>query len=213
MRKVLIFFFLSTFFLVLHHFPPFAIACDGNDDVKAVERGFEGNFLVEIQAARDDIDHNPNEPLFEVFPRQRPNADKRKGRCERIGDGHARVGEGDEEIVNRRPRRQRYRRPKQGEAKRKMANRKFTPRFSLLVPRSSLPSSRPIPPTINRHREVVEFHSAVGVQPFFVIEHDTERLHRETDRPEPNRGAVFEDDVGQAENRREEVEPGEGHSL
>ena len=114
---------LSNLIFFFHHHPlPLAIARNGNHDVEAVERGFEGNFLVEIQAARDDIDDNPNKPLLQIFPRQRPNANEGKGGRERVGDGNARIGEGDEEKVERSPRNERENAPKQGEAQRKMAN-------------------------------------------------------------------------------------------
>ena len=66
--------------LFLHQLPPLEEAEDGDDDVKGVEAGLEGNILIEVENASDDIDSNPDEPLLEVLVCQSPDANKTQGR-------------------------------------------------------------------------------------------------------------------------------------
>ena len=83
----------------LHLSAPLAITQDGDDDIKRVEGGLEGDVLVEIENASDDIDDYPDEPLLEILARQGPDAHKAEGRSEAVGKGYARIGAGDEEGV------------------------------------------------------------------------------------------------------------------
>ena len=71
--------------LFFHQSLPLEVAEDGDDDVEAVEAGLEGNVLVEIEHAGDDIDGNPDEPLLQVFPCQRPDAYHAEGCRETVG--------------------------------------------------------------------------------------------------------------------------------
>ena len=71
--------------LFLHQLPPLEEAEDGDDDVKGVEAGFEGNILVEVEDAGDDIDGNPDEPLLEVLVCQSPDTDEAEGCGEAVG--------------------------------------------------------------------------------------------------------------------------------
>ena len=80
--------------LGFHHSAPAEVAEDGDDDVEAVERGFEGYVLVEVEHAGDDVHGNPHEPLFQVLMRQSPDADEGQGCCKGIGNGDGGVGEG-----------------------------------------------------------------------------------------------------------------------
>ena len=82
------------------HLPaPLAIAKDSNYDIKRIEGGLEGDDFVEIEDAGNYIYNNPDKPLFEILPRQGPDANKAEGRGEAVGDGHTRIGAGDEEEV------------------------------------------------------------------------------------------------------------------
>lgn len=62
--------------MLIHHFAPTKVAEDGDDDIKTIERSFEGDVLVEVKHASDNIHSNPHEPLFQVLMRQCPDADK-----------------------------------------------------------------------------------------------------------------------------------------
>ena len=66
--------------LFLHQLLPLEEAENGDDDVKGVEASLEGNILIEVEDASDDIDSNPDEPLLEVLVRQSPDANKTQGR-------------------------------------------------------------------------------------------------------------------------------------
>ena len=79
--------------LFLHQLLPLEKAEDGDDDVKGVEAGLEGNVFVEIEDAGDDIDGNPYEPLFEIFVGQSPDANKTQGRGKAVGQRHVAIGE------------------------------------------------------------------------------------------------------------------------
>ena len=84
----------------LHHASPLAIAKDGDDDIEGIERGLEGNVLVEVENRGDDVHNYPNEPLLEVLARQCPDADDGEGGGERIRHRHTRIGAGDEEEID-----------------------------------------------------------------------------------------------------------------
>ena len=79
--------------LFLHQLLPLEEAEDGDDDVKGVEAGLEGNVLVEVEDASDDIDSNPDEPLLKVLVCQSPNAHEAEGGCEAVGQGYVAVSE------------------------------------------------------------------------------------------------------------------------
>ena len=79
--------------LFLHQLLPLEEAENGDDDIKGVEAGFEGNVLVEVEDAGDDIDGNPDEPLLEVLVCQCPDTDEAEGCGEAVGQGHVAVGE------------------------------------------------------------------------------------------------------------------------
>ena len=66
--------------LFLHQLLPFEKTKDSDDDVKGIEAGLEGDILIEVEDAGDDIDGNPNEPLLEVLVCQSPDANKTQGR-------------------------------------------------------------------------------------------------------------------------------------
>ena len=87
--------FLGAKILIIYHFPPFQIAKNCNNNIKGVERGLERDVFVEIEYGGDDIDGNPNEPLFQVLMRQSPDADNAQGGGERVGQGDVGVGERD----------------------------------------------------------------------------------------------------------------------
>ena len=72
---------------------PLEEAENGDDDVKGVKAGLEGDILVEVEDAGDYIDSNPDEPLFKIFVRQSPNADEAEGCGETVGQGRVAVGE------------------------------------------------------------------------------------------------------------------------
>ena len=93
----------SLFGRRLHLSAPLAIAQDGDDDIKRVEGGLEGDVLVEIENASDDIDDYPDEPLLEILARLGPDAHKAEGRSEAVGKGYARIGAGDEKRVECSP--------------------------------------------------------------------------------------------------------------
>ncbi len=82
----------QSFVLFLHQLFPLEEAEDGDDDVKGVEAGLEGNILVEVEDAGDDIDGNPYEPLFEIFVGQSPDAYKAEGGCKAVGQRHVAIG-------------------------------------------------------------------------------------------------------------------------
>ena len=79
--------------LFLHQLLPLEKAEDGDDDVKGIETGLEGNVLVEVEDAGDEIDGNPYEPLLEVFVCQSPDANKTQGRGKAVGQRHVAIGE------------------------------------------------------------------------------------------------------------------------
>ena len=82
-----------------HHAAPLSIAEDGDDDIEGVEGGLEGDVLIEVEAAGDDVDDNPDEPLLQVLACQGPDAHEGERCGEGVGQGHTRVGAGDEERV------------------------------------------------------------------------------------------------------------------
>ena len=62
----------KLFSLFNHHFLPFEIPCNGNNDVQGIERSLEGDVLVEVKYAGDDVDGYPDEPLLEILTGQGP---------------------------------------------------------------------------------------------------------------------------------------------
>ena len=79
--------------LFLHQLLPLEEAENSDDDIKGVEAGLEGNILVEVEDASDDIDSNPDEPLLEVLVCQSPDANKTQGRGKAVGQRHVAIGE------------------------------------------------------------------------------------------------------------------------
>ena len=79
--------------LLLHQALPLEKTKDSDDDVKGIETGLEGNILIEVEDAGDDIDGNPYEPLLEVLVCQSPDTDEAEGCRKTVGQGHVAVGE------------------------------------------------------------------------------------------------------------------------
>ena len=77
----------------VHQPVPTEIAEDGDNHVKGIERSLEGNVFVEIESAGDDVNNNPDEPLFEIFACQGPDAHDTEGCGETVGNGNGGVGE------------------------------------------------------------------------------------------------------------------------
>ena len=64
-----------------------------------------------------------------------------------------------------------------------------------------------VPIAVNCHREVIKLHAAVGVKSFLVVQNDAESLHHESDKPHPNTGSIFKEDISQSEDCGDDVEP------
>ena len=79
--------------LLLHQALPLEKTKDSDDDVKGIETGLEGNILIEVEDAGDDIDGNPNEPLLEVLVCQSPDTDEAEGGGKTVGKRHITIGE------------------------------------------------------------------------------------------------------------------------
>ena len=73
-------------------FLPFEVSHDGDDDIEAVEGGFEGDAFDDVEVTTHGIDEDPEEPLLDVFAGQRPQADKAQGIGEAVEDRHVTVG-------------------------------------------------------------------------------------------------------------------------
>ena len=87
----------------MHDSTPSEKAEDGNDDVEGIEARLEGQSLVGIECAGDDIDGNPDEPLLQILVCQCPDAYDAQGGSEAVSQRHIAVGEGDQQPVNQRP--------------------------------------------------------------------------------------------------------------
>ena len=87
----------------LHELAPLKPAEDGNDDVKAIEAGLEGNILIEIKATGEHIDDNPNKPLFKILVGEGPNADNAQCGGKAVNHGNSGVGKCSEEPVHHAP--------------------------------------------------------------------------------------------------------------
>lgn len=184
--------------LFFHQSLPLEVAEDGDDDVEAVEAGLEGNVLVEIEHAGDDIDGNPDEPLLQVFVRQCPDADEAEGGGEAVGHGYVAVGERHKQPVDDAPDGSHEHKPGQHQSAGKVTDGQGLLRLA---------APDPSPVAVDGHREVVELHGTVGVKALLIVEHDAERLHEEADKPHPQAGLIFQQDIGQAEDGGEDVEP------
>ena len=68
----------------------------------------------------------------------------------------------------------------------------------------------PLPKAIDGHRQVVELHTAVGIESFLVVEHDTQDLHSEAHDPHPHAGSILKENIGQTENGGDDIEPVKG---
>ena len=168
---------------------PFKIPEDGDDDIEAIEAGLEGDILVEIEAAGDDVDHDPDEPLFEVFAGEGPDADNAEGCGEGIEDGDARVGEMGEQVPDYQPDGCGDAEPDEGRFLRHVADGEV---FLLAA------VAHPGDEAVDGHCQIVELHAAVGIEAFLVVEHDAEALHHEADCPHPDAGFVFQQNISQA---------------
>lgn len=73
-----------TFIGCRNHFFPFQVAENSNHHVKRIKAGFERDVFVEIQGAGDHVDGDPDEPLFEIFVRQSPDAYDAQGGGEAV---------------------------------------------------------------------------------------------------------------------------------
>ena len=76
-----------------HLEPPFAVAEDGDDDIKGVKGSLERNVFMEVEDTGDHVNGDPNEPLFEVLVGECPDADKTECGGKRVGNGDCGVGE------------------------------------------------------------------------------------------------------------------------
>ena len=65
----------------------------------------------------------------------------------------------------------------------------------------------PFPVAVDCHCELVELHSAVGVEAFLVIKHYAECLHHESDEPHPNAGPIFKKNISKSEDCGDDIEP------
>ena len=199
----------------MHDSAPAEKAEDGNDDVKGVEARLEGQSLVGIECAGDDIDGNPDEPLFQVLMGKRPDAQQTQRGGERVGQRDGGVGERDEQPVDGAPEGGGYCQPRQDEAAGEMTHPQPLPAREgsrclsvSIFDRSGLGGGKcPLPEAIDGHGEVVELHAAVGIEALLVVEHDAERLHDEAYCPHPGAGTVLEQDVEESESRGGDVEP------
>ena len=77
---------------------------------------------MEVEDGGDHIDGYPDEPLLEVFVGQSPDAHHTEGGGEAVGQGHGRVGEGDQQPVDERPQTDHDDAPAQGNVTRHVGN-------------------------------------------------------------------------------------------
>ena len=188
--------------VTIHQATPAKVAEDGDDDVKTVERGLEGNVLVEVEHAGDYIHSNPNEPLFQILVSQCPDANEGQGGGESIGDGNGGVGEGGEQPPYQSPQQQENVAPEQGEVKRNVGDGR-----SALSRATLQGEGLPFPKAVSGHGQIVELHATVGIQSLLKVEHDTQKLHDCTHGPHPDGCTVFQQDVGEAKDGRCDVKP------
>ena len=189
--------------LPLHHLLPLEVAEHRDDDIQGIEAGLEGDVLVEIQGAGDDVDHNPHEPLLEVLACQSPDAHDAQSGGEGVGHRNVGVGETAQDEIDEGPDRQTSPQPDEGHLLGHVTDGEVG--LLLVTP--------PGDETVDGHGEVIELHAAVGIEAFLVIQYDAEALHHEADDPHPDAGLVFQEDVGQAEGRGGNVEPMGGEDF
>lgn len=73
------------FSLCSHLLAPADVACDGDDDIEAIEGGFEGNVFVEVEGTGHHIDGYPDEPLLQILMGQCPDAYDAEGCGKAVG--------------------------------------------------------------------------------------------------------------------------------
>ena len=120
---------------------------------------------MEVEQAGDDVYHNPDKPLFEVFVSECPDTYEAECRGETVGQGDAGVGKRDQEPVDDGPDGYDNEQPGQDEALGKVAYGEF-----LLRPAATHPS----PVTVDGHGNIVELHAAVGIESFLIVQHDAQ---------------------------------------
>ena len=177
-------FVLFSFFL--HQPFPLEVAHDGDDDIEGVEGCLEGDVFVEVEGGGDDIDGYPDEPLLQILVGECPDADDAQGCGEAVGKGDVGVGEGDEQPVDECPDSTNDGYPRKDETGGEVANGKR---------RFFVRATRPADASVDGHGEIVEFHAAVGVESFLVVEHDAQDLHEKAYCPHPKTGTILEPDV------------------
>ena len=139
---------------------PFPIAEDGNHHIQRVKTGLEGDALIEIKGTGDDVNHDPHEPLFQIFAGQGPDADDAEGRGEGVSNRNPGVGEGNQEIIYHPPENQSQQQPQQGGTLGEMTDGEV---FLFLLVQG------PGDETIDGHGQVIKFHATIGIQTFLII--------------------------------------------
>ena len=202
-------FVLFSFFL--HQPFPLEVAHDGDDDIEGVEGCLEGDVFVEVEGGGDDIDGYPYEPLLQILVDECPDADDAQGCGEAVGKGDVGVGEGDEQPVDECPHGTDDGDPGKDESGGEVADGDpfclagIFPSMGRTIRGVLLPF--PNHKAIDGHGEIVEFHAAVGIESFLVVEHDAQQLHEESHCPHPKTGTILEPNVEESEYRGQYVEP------
>jgi len=144
----------------LHHLLPLEVAEHGDDDIQGIKAGLEGDVLVEIQGAGDDVDHDPHEPLLEVLACQSPDAHDAQGGGEGIGHRDVGVSESAQDEIDESPDGQTCSKPDEGHLLGHVTDGEIGD--LLLV-------THPGDEAVDGHGQIVKLHAAVGIEAFLVI--------------------------------------------
>ena len=184
------------------HCFPFIIAHDGNGDIEAVERGFEGNTFDDIEVTAHAVNKNSEEPLLNIFAGECPQAHEAQRIGEAVKHWHRTVGVVGEDIPGSQPCHEEKQNGGGIKACGHMGDGHFLP---LLL--QVLAAELPYEPSVNGGEGVIDRHGCVAVETVAVIETNVESRHNDAHEPQQDVSAVFKIDVEKPQKGCGDVEP------
>ena len=164
---------------------PLEIACNGYEDIEPIEESLEGDALVNVKHAADNIYDQPEQPLLKVFPGQCPQADEGHGISEAVEQGHGGIGPSDEHIIHGCPGKKEEDYHGQVLLTRHIDNRQGLVLFTGAT-------EAPEEPAIDCCEGVITRHPCIAVESVAPIEHHIEGGHHYANGPQPYTGMILE---------------------
>ena len=180
---------------------PLAVSVEDHEGVDAVEEGAAIDAFVEVEADGDGVDDEPDPPLLDVLAGEHPEADDGEGGGEGVETGDVAVGEADEDEGEGCP-------EDEGDGGKGEIELGGSGGDGQLAPLGSfaLTMTKPVEEAVDACEEVVDFHTAVGIESFVEEDKDVDEGHDGAYDPHPCVLADLENEVEEAEGGAEKIE-------